>query len=477
MSTIYQWPRGSRALPPAPGVTEQWPVTFGEWQETYNRRDDRYNGLGYTDQEIQRWHLFKALDESENLLAQTQQLTRDLQHVVDIGAATLAAGAVLQDGLINDPELTAEGKAIWRRSQLGDGLGLATHALTRLGRIGIEAMLDEDGAPVLVVHEPQHYRVSYNRSRTAITRVAITIPYYDETTITATGEALASDTLHTYVRLLYPDRVETYIDGKIEPEMSGEHRLGLIPFVNCVFQPAGFTQHGLHAAHALDRPIALYDSVFTQLKAVTNRMGNPLLAMIGARLPSAGGNVQKFGRMVDGIPAGGDLKYVESSLSQLRVVLDAADRARINARETLPEFLFAGAGAQASGDALRLRATAFERKYTGVRDRLFSQLSRITQLAHCYGEDVACDLSVPYYRIEGAPLLPTDLAGSLTALETTTRIQPLKPVDYVRQYQRLGLVDPSVDPDEYAAESGDTAADAARQFFTQTAPAAADTES
>ncbi len=444
---------------------EPRPETWEEWQEVYNRRYDLYEALGYTDTEISRWNLFKALDESGNLIAQTQNLTRDIQHVVDTGSSAMAAGVVLQDGLVNDESLTEAGRDVWRRSGLGDGIGLLTLTMAKLGRVGIEAIVNEDGEPVLIQHEPQHYRVSYSRDRSEVTRVVICIPFFDDPEISPTGEVLSTGVGRTYVRIMTPGKIETFIDGKLDQDQSGDTPFDTIPFQNIVFNPAGFTEHGHGAAHALARPIALYDSIFSQMQAVSNRMGNPILSMFGSLFPSSGGDAQKFGRLLGVSNADATAGYIEPSLTGLQNLLESANTARINARETLPEFLFAGAGAGASGDALRWRATAFERKYTTVRERLFTQLASITQMAINYGDNKPYDSDTPYFDVEGAPLLPMDKQAELAALETTTRIVPLTNADYVRSYQRLGFVGKDVDPDAYAMQAGDENSDTAQAFF------------
>jgi hypothetical protein len=443
---------------------DTFPVTWEDWREEYNQRDRRYNGEGYSDEEIERYHLFKALDNSDNLIAKTQQLTRDVQFVSDLAGLTLGYGATLQDGPDGGTATTEAAREMWSRSGLDSGLGLATSCMARLGRVGLEAMLDDDGEPIIVIHQPQHYRVSYDRLRSRITRVAIVIPYYDEPEISPTGEAVQNGTLHTYVRTITESEILTYVDGYLQPDQSGDNPTGAIPFVNCVYMPSGDTAHGLHAAFQLDRAIATYDSLFSQIKAIGNRNGNPLLAAIGAVFGSDGGQAQQLGRILNLPEAGADAKYIEANLSGLKVLLDAADRARLVARETMPEFLFAGAGAGSSGEALRWRASSFERKYAAIRGRLYAQLARLTDIGLAYAENRAYVADGDRLTVTGPPLLPVDVSSALTNLEAAERLG-LQRADVVRQLQSLGYVPPKEDPDEYGLESADQRADRALQFF------------
>lgn len=456
-------------LPNARGIQRsglRTPETWEEWQDEYQRREERYNGEGYNDAEIREWHLFEARTDADEVIARTQQLTRDHQLVAEIGGSALAIGATLQDGPVNSPALTAEGQQIWRRSGLLNNLTDPAKMLVKLGRVGIEAALNQDGEPILLLHEPDQYRVSYGiTNRSEITRVAITIPYWDEVQIGPTGEVLDSGTPHTYVRILTPEDVTTWIDGKIDDAQSGAHGLGVVPFVNCTFNRVGLTEHGHHAAHGLAPAIAHYDAAFMQMRAIGNRNGNPLLVGRGVTFGSTSDAASKLGRLLGLSDPASDLHYLEISAQGIKVLLEAANAARLAARETLPEFLFAGAGADASGEALRWRASAFERKYAGVRESWFRQLATITQIAQIYGAGGAYDPAEAYYEVVGAPLLPPDVSGEMEALEATTRIQRLTPADYVRRYQRLGLVPSSADPDTYAAESQDQGADTALRFF------------
>lgn len=455
------------------GLDAMWPETWEEWQDVYSRREDFYRNLGYTVDELKDWGLFRALDDNGKVIAVTRQLSRDIQHVVDTDALALAAGWTLEaaDGDEGDLE---EGSDVWKRSAMDTRRTLLTLNLAQMGRVGVEAYIGTDDTGRLNVIDPRHYTAQYEDDGVTLKRVYICIPYYDAPTINSTGEAQQTGVPHTYVRELTTTETNTWVDGRLVSEQSGAHDLGVVPFVNIRFMPSGDTEHGIWAAHALESALATYDSLFAQITAVGNRSGNPIGYIKGA-LMGDGSAVGQLGRWIEGLPVDGEAGYLEANLQGLKVLLEAANQARLTARETMPEFLFAGAGAGSSGDALRWRASAFELKVGSIRERLFAHMARITDIAVRYERSEPYNPDEDLFRVTGSPLLPVDKAAELDGLEVAQRLG-MQAVDTVRHLQRLELVDAEAVPEDYALESSDSTADTARAFLTQTGPAPTDEE-
>lgn len=440
----------------------RWPETWEEWQDEYSRREDYYRGEGYSLEEVKHYGLFRALDDDGKVISLTRQLTRDVQHVIDTDAAALSAGLVLEADDAT-PEQLQLARSVWKRSQWQARSKLAAHNLCQHGRVGLEAYLGTDRKGRIQLLDARHYRCEYADDGVTLSRVWIVIPYFDAPHLSTTGEPEGGTVPHTYVRELTRSEVRTWIDGALDPAQSGPHGLGEVPFANGQFLPAGDSEHGLWAAHGLASPLALYDSLYTQIQAVGNRRANPIPWLKGARLDSASA-VDKFGRWITGLPPDGEVGYLESDLRGLAVLLESANTARLNARETLPEFLFAGAGAQASGDALRWRAGAFELKIRSIREGYFSQIARITDLAVRYEQRQAYAPEEDLYRVEAAPVLPPDKAAELSALEAAGRLG-MRRADQVRHLQRLGLIESTEDADEYALNAADETGERALTFF------------
>ena len=62
--------------------------------------------------------------------------------------------------------------------------------------------------------------------------------------------------------------------------------------------------------------------------------------------------------------------------------------------------------------------------------------------------------------VEGGDILPANVIAMLEELRIAHGIQPIKPADVVRVYQRAGIVRTDEDPEAYAAETSPEPPDA-----------------
>ena len=75
----------------------RYPESRQQWLDLYQRRHEAYVGDPYTVADMKTLHLFRALDESGDVLAETRRLTRDVQFVVDTHVdAILAEGRAIR---------------------------------------------------------------------------------------------------------------------------------------------------------------------------------------------------------------------------------------------------------------------------------------------------------------------------------------------------------------------------------------------
>jgi len=286
----------------------------------------------------------------------------------------------------------------------------------------------------------------------------------DEASVDPLGMVEQDPTVHHYVRILTATEVLAYRDGDLIPEQSGPHRLGVVPLVHVPFLPYADPEHGLWAAPGLEGAMAHVDSIHAMIRAVGNRYGEPRLAVKGATVGDDA-DVLKFGRIISGLPEGGDVFYVEPTMAGINALLAAAQAAREAIKETIPEFLFTEAGAGSSGTALSLRATQFRSKMREVRSRWYRGLARVTEYAVAIAGQRAWDPDTIDLRVTSGPILPPDIEAELRALALARSDGGLKRADYVRHLQRLGIVGSEHDPEEYAAEVFDERADTATRFF------------
>lgn len=458
-------PQVARGPASSGALDETYPTTYQEWQARYARNEAYYQMLGYSVEEIKDHGLFRALDDDGKVIALTRQLTLDVKHVVDTDSHALGAGWTLE-AVDEDAPDQEDGDKVWRRSQLDSQRATLTQMLASQGRIGIEACLDSERRGRLQTIDAGCYDCEYEADGVTLGCVWITIPFHDPATVTPAGERIEDGVRRVEVRKLTKTDVTTWIDSEIVEELTGDHNLGVVPFVNIRFIPAGDTQHGQWAGEGLSSALQSFDSLLTQIQAVGARQANPIPYATGAEV-DAGINTS-IGRWISGIPADGEIGYLEPTLQGLKVLLESAMALRQAALDAIPEFLYVGAGAGASGKALEYRVGALVLKLGTIREGMFAALARITDIAVRYERDEKWDPDEDMFRVTGAPIVPVDKAAALAELQVAKDLG-LQAGDVIRGLQRLEMVPREVDPDAYGLEAGDQQSDKAQLFFNTTA--------
>lgn len=450
---------GGESSSPSPSATSralEYPQSAAAWQAWYTRLERAYEGLPYTTAEVNALRLFMGVDSAGEVIAETRRLTRDVQHVVDTDARAIAGRAwTLEDPAAPSgaSPLLAAAEAVWERSGVQEQKGRWCRIASSLGDVVVEAVRTSPVMPyatTLAQYDPRWCRVEYDQlTGTKIERLIVEYTAMDPAIVSASGQVTDSGRTSRYTRVVDAVEVRAYRDGVLIAEESGPHGAGVCPVAHLICVPYVDPEHGLWAAHGLEGSLALVDSMLCQVSAIGARNGNPLLAVSGARFED-GGAVFGLGKIISGIPTGGSVAYVESTLNGVTALLEAAQLARAQARETLPEFLFTDSGANSSGDALSWRAAAFASKVEEIRGRWFAALERLTGIA------VAMDAGRPYdaqrdrLRITGSPVLPVNAAKEAETARAIRDAGGMTQADYVATLQRLGFVSNDHDPDEYA---------------------------
>lgn len=470
--TIRSWwgaAEGSTAAPSSTTAPLKYPQTFDAWNAWYARLQRAYEGAPYTTAEVDAWRLFLGVDNAGEVIAETRRLTRDIQHVVDTDARAIAGSAwTLEDPTWEAPEgaegeaaespLLEAGEAVWERSGVQVEKGRWARVACALGDIVLEAVRTSAMQPhetTIAQYHPAWCRVEKDQlTGTRIERLIVEYTAFEAAVVAESGVVTDTGLTTRYTRVVDAQEVKAYRNGKLIPEESGPHGAGTTPVAHLICTPFVDPEHGLWAAHGLEGCLATVDSMLTQIQAIGARHGNPLLALTGARFEADGAEFG-LGKKIGGIPTGGSLQYVEASLQGVATLLEAAQRAREQARETLSEFLFTDSGANSSGDALSWRATAFASKAEEIRGRWFDQLARLTGIA------VAMDAGRPYdperdrLRIVGSPILPVNAAKEAATLQAIRDAGGLTNADYIAGLQRLGYVSNDHTPTEYAQAIAD----------------------
>jgi hypothetical protein len=450
--------------------TSVYPTTEEGWADRYDRLWCAYLGEPYDQSEITAWHLFRALDTNGNEIDVTKRTFDLVRFIVDTDVGGLLGGKVVLETPKDNPgakALLPEGEAVWKRSGVGVQIERWGKGTAALGDYYIEAVRMKGTKPyrtTLCGYDPRNVTPIYDgETGTRLVGAIVQTQYQDPPTVRGDG-TVEEGAIHTYRRELDETEIRVFRDNKPVPEESGKHGLGVPPIVHVQWAPWTEPDHGLPASVGLDAAVMRLDSLITQFGAVANRDGNPILVLKGAKVGDAT-DMKQFGRIVSGVPIDGDLFYAEAAGTGMTQMLAGIVAILDHIEKTAPEFLFASEGAT-SGEARSYKAAAFENKIGNARMRFFGALCTVTAYAVLLDRDAAYDPDVELFCIDAPPILPRNVRAELEGIYTYAK-DDIKKADRVRHLQRLGLVDPTMDPDAYAAESDDEQAARASLFFVE----------
>jgi len=442
------------------------PETPVEWAKEYERRRAIAYGEPYTVDEVLAYGIFRAVDETGSTPSDESIPLReaeDIRFVQSVNSSALfRSGPMLEpgdvDGVDGDAQIEA-GQAVWKRSNIKVQAGVWSDILASMGELPVEAVRYPEGVR-LVGYDPEYVRATFDAETSSkLLKFTVVAPYMDPEDTNEHGEVIGPGILHTYKRVVDDTEIKVWIDGEYQESLSGPHNFGEIPCAFLVWdEMPGDPTHGVPCSHGMEARVARMDSISCQIDAAGKRYANPILAVKGAKLTDA--DVFRLGRIMSGIPADGEVSYKEPSMSGLQALGAEYDRKAAALRSTRPEYIFHGAGASASGEALKVRAAQFVGKVEEVRGRVFAALARLTSLA------VAADggPSMEGVRVTAPPVLPVDRASSMDAL-VKARTAGLLAEDVAAELQRVGYVDPDKSPVDYAREMMDREAQDGLTFF------------
>jgi hypothetical protein len=447
---------------------DAYPSTHQGWVDRYQELIDAYHGVTYSQAQIKRMQLFRALDDSGKVIALTRRIHRDLQFIVNTGAAALAPeDLTLHQAEGASDEDYARAKAIWDRSEPDAAGAVWALLLVCCGDLHIEPARAVAGRPEvsLVHYPPQNVYVEYDLATARrLTKAVITSAVVGEAEIDSYGNVVEAPATYTHQRTLteteiqvvavLPPTAEGQAQSELDADSSGVHGLGRCPLVHIRCQPTIYPEHSLPVAHAIERGLAEIDSMISQMSAVGDRFANPKPYLFGAKLGDDTA-LSRFGRWLNVYGANAEkvkAGYLEPTMSGMTALQESLERMIRDIRLTFPEFLFVGGGSTAglSGDALRMLATRYESKYRAIRKRFYSGLARALAIGVAMESLSEYDPGKPVVRIEGPPLLPADLKAELEALSLAKSVGGITNVDIVRRTQALGLADRDISAEDYA---------------------------
>lgn len=446
---------------PLPDTTQRrdWPTTAEAIREERGSRLRSALGLSYTDSDFRRLNLFRALDASDQLIAETRRVLPLIRFVVGVDASAIwTAGlswrvATSRLGSEPDPvavEMLAEvGGEVWDRSRMDEVGPTWAWNLCALGDWCIEVVNSPEG-PVIIGHDPRRVRVEHDPLDLRITRAIIDADYVDPPQPRAdTGEYEGGGKEHRYRRILTPERIDVYLDGQLVQEESGPNMLGVVPLVWLRFRRVGEYELSSWAGDGAEDAVAMIDSMLTQGQVVGGRHANPILVATGAQI-AEGSELTQVGRTAS-LPAGADLAWLEASLQGLREVGGMAASLLDAVMQSYPEFLFVDAGASSSGTALSYRAGAFVAKISPVRSSFYRGLSAAIGMAVAMGQGQPWTRAADLFEVDGGSALPMDIGAVSQMLRDLVADGLMLPADAVARLQSDGVIPDDLEPAEYVA--------------------------
>jgi len=437
----------------------RWPRSREEVIEELTRRWEAYLGLAYRRGDIERMNLFVAVDSQDREITVTRRMTRDLQFVCEVDAASIASNSLalqVRPDLISpddDAGLALErGAEVWRRSGVDRQRQRWALNLCVFGEGYLEALNTKEGA-VVVWHDPRTVEVQLDPTGRYIERAVITIYHasgleIDPETGAYTGERKTVQ----YRRVITPAAVQVFRDGQPVAAESGRNPLGAVPLVRVAYRDVGDGSLSTWAGYGYEDALAAVDSFFTQLQALTTRHANPILKAIGVQV-AQDARLSEAGRSV-ALPIGADLQWLEATLQGANTALDAASRMREALVQTLPEFLFVDSGASASGTALSYRAGAFVAKIEPIRRGFYRALAEVVGMAVAIDYGAQWDDLADVYVVDGGSALPMDVTATSELTVSLLTQGLLTASDAVRVLQGLGVgVPEDADSADYAARA------------------------
>jgi len=444
-----------------------YPETEEAWRARYDMLEEAYEHGLYSSSEAKAYHLFRAVDDAGDEVDITRRVFQAYRFIVDTDVrGFVGSGLTLEERAGSGRSQLAQAEAIWRRAMMPEHIRRDIRILATMGDYWYEAQLDEQGRAVLVAYDPRMVTSYYSpRDGRTLERVVFETSTLDEPRAGGLGLQPA-DLIRTWRRELTATTITETING--QKTRTWAHNLGCVPAVQLRWTAWLAPEHSLPAPHGVEHAVTRIDSFLTQVGAIANRHAHPTMVISGARIGS--GSDLSLGRILSGLPPGGEAKYLEYGGDGIGAIRSVVADIMAHVRETAPEFLFADGGAAESGTARSYRASAFVAKIEEAREPNLSALARLLGMACARERKAPYLVEEDRLIIQAPPVIAPHVPTELAAVATLRTLGAITKADVVRHAQRLGLVDRSVDPVAYATEADDEQAARATAFMTGTTP-------
>jgi hypothetical protein len=335
---------------------------------------------------------------------------------------------------------------VWRRSRVTERADFWAWTCAGLGDLHLEVTVDAAGRGVIVAHKPEHVEVYYDSQGLNLEQVIIRYEY-DEPPSTLNG----TSTRKMYTRVLTATEIRTTItDGSgTGPGVTVEpNPLGVVPMVHVGWLTVDGPSFSCASIDGYTDAISIVDSALTQLSVIGSRFAAPWLAILGA-LMAGGDDPARLGKVIN-LPAQSDVKWLEPTLTGLTAFVEQAKFVRESMIQGTPEYLFADAGASASGTALSYRAGQFLAQVEPPQGRFRSGIAEAIGMALALEAGETFDPVANVYEVRGGSPLPEDRKAILDLVIAQLDAGLLTSADAVAALQALGTIPASVPPEAYA---------------------------
>ncbi|MBZ0252146.1 MAG: phage portal protein, partial [Candidatus Methylomirabilis sp.] len=269
---------------------------MSERAERYRRSWAYYEMKDYDAEELAEKGLFEATRADGAALDQARRIFATAAFVVDKNVRTLFQRRL--DLRAEDPRAKSALDSVWRENKFQQ----LKYRIGRFGGVTGDVFLEpirEDGRVRIELYDSEAVDVDYDPARGGAVRAA-TIGFRN-------GEPFENREWEEYVRVLTPEGVETYFDGKLDPERSGPHGLGRVPLVHIRNLDLGYF-YGRPSFHAILPALDQLNSMLSRVLAIADRYANPHLVATGC---DASGLSHELDRVWTVHNEHGDLRFLE----------------------------------------------------------------------------------------------------------------------------------------------------------------------
>jgi len=295
---------------------------FAERNEEYAKRWAYYKGNVYLDSlvrgDLKKAGRLKAMQEVYNCITQAVDIDARFIMKQDLAVLCPEGKSEWQDILVEE---------IWERSSFQKNKYKLVRTGANLGDAYLIVQeLDEFPFARIIVANSEDMEVFTNpHDQEETERAHQHYNFYDE----------QARKVRSWNRIWYKDRIETYIDGKLVEEYSGEYKyFDEVPVIHIKHIDIG-EAYGLHTWHNIQAQMDAVNEIASYLWLILQRYGEPTLIATGPKKPE---KIVRHDGNVIYVGMDGDLKILEYVGNVLPQILEFSKIVTDYIQNSLPEL-------------------------------------------------------------------------------------------------------------------------------------------